>query len=97
MLQSAGYEVFTTTVPQKADFRMGIGNCNVLLLCYSVSDGWRKRLIENFRANCPNGRIIAITNSPITETPREVDQLVYGIEGPEALMVAIEGMDGTAA
>jgi hypothetical protein len=90
VLQSAGYQVFSTTVPQKADFRMGTGDCGVLLLCYSVSVDWRKRLIENFRARCPKGRIVAITNLPLTETPKDVDELVYGIEGPEVLIDALE-------
>jgi len=39
-------------------------------------------------ANCPGGRIVAITNEQ-TETPEFADTFVYGVEGPEALIEAI--------
>ena len=93
VLHSAGYTVFTTTSPEEAQAKMGKGDCGVLLLCYSVSDEWRKPLIQQFREHCPEGRIIAITNRPVTETPKEVDELVYGIEGPEILLDAVQGID----
>jgi hypothetical protein len=62
----------------------------VLLLCYSVSDAFRKQLVREFRKRCPDGRIVAITNSPVLETPKEVDDLVYGVEGPEVLLDVIK-------
>jgi DNA-binding response OmpR family regulator len=91
VLQGAGYGVLTTVDPQEAASRIRSGNCGVLLLCYSVSDEWRKQLIEDFRDKCPKGRIVAITNRPIAETPKEVDHLVYGVEGAEALIDAVRG------
>jgi hypothetical protein len=33
---------------------------------------------------------VAITNQAIVEPPREVDNLVYSIDGPEALIDAIQ-------
>lgn len=51
---------------------------------------WRQRLIKHFRENCPHGRIVGITNRPVCQIPTDVDELVYGIEGPEALMDAIQ-------
>jgi hypothetical protein len=50
----------------------------------------RYSLITKFREHCPKGRIVAITNQAIVEPPREVDNLVYGIDGPEALIDAIQ-------
>ena len=91
ILTSVGHEVFSTTEPAQAAARIQAGQCAVLLLCYSVADEWREALIRDFRTNCPGGRIVAITNRPITQLPRDVDELVYGIEGPEILMKAIEG------
>ena len=91
VMSSAGYAVFTTTNPEEAEAIMDTGACEVLLLCYSVEDDWRNRLISHFRERCPQGRIVAITNHPIAKTPKEVDELVYGVEGPEALMDAIQG------
>jgi DNA-binding NtrC family response regulator len=91
ILQSEGYEVFSTTVPQEADLLISGRHCDVLLICYSLSDYWRKRLIENFRANCPQGRVVVITNHPVVQTSKEADALVYGVDGPEVLMDAVEG------
>jgi hypothetical protein len=91
VLQLAGFEVFSTTVPLQVHFKMAIGCCDVLLLCYSVSDDWQKRLIAQFRTACPHGRIIAITAGPVSENPKDVDELVYRLKGPEALMDAVAG------
>jgi hypothetical protein len=63
----------------------------VLLLCYSVRDLWRGKLVREFREKCPHGRIVAITNSKMDEVPKEADELVFGIEGAEALIDAIQG------
>jgi hypothetical protein len=89
VLQSAGYSVLTLP-PQEAAARVRKGDCGVLLLCYSVSDAFRRQLVREFRKRCPRGRIVAITNSPVLETPKEVDDLVYGVEGPEVLLDVIK-------
>src|SRR5205823_12143313 len=62
VLRSAGYEVISTTSAQKADLHIANGDCDLLLLCHSVSDDWQKRLIRQFRNHCPNGRVVAISN-----------------------------------
>jgi len=67
------------------------GECGVLLLCYSVREDWRKQLITEFRRACPHGRIVAMTNCPIAEPPKETDGLVYGIDGPDALIAKVAG------
>jgi hypothetical protein len=89
VLRSAGYPVLTAP-PQEAAARVRKGECGVLLLCYSVSDHLRKQLVQEFRNRCPYGRIIAITNAPVLETPKELDDLVYGVEGPEVLLDVIK-------
>jgi hypothetical protein len=89
VLQSAGYAVLTAS-PKEAASRVRNGECGVLLLCYSVPVEWRNRLVQRFREHCPGGRIIAITNQPVLETPKEVDALIYGVEGPEALLDVIQ-------
>ena len=91
VLKSVGYEVFSTASPEEALSRIRSGDCGVLLLCYSVRDLWRGQLVREFRLKCPHGRIVAITNSKIDEVPKEVDELVFGIEGAEALIDAVRG------
>jgi DNA-binding response OmpR family regulator len=91
VLKSVGYAVFTTTDPQEAAARIGKADCGVLLLCYSLADEWRKQLVQRFRELCPDGRIIAITNQPVVQSPKDADELVYGVEGPEILIDAVRG------
>jgi hypothetical protein len=91
VLQSVGCDVLSITNLQEAASRIeDKSHCGVLLLCYEVPHQWRYSLITKFREHCPKGRIVAITNEPIAEPPREVDDLVYGVEGPEALIDAIQ-------
>jgi hypothetical protein len=91
VLKSVGYKVFSTARPEEALSRIRADECGVLLLCYSVRDLWRGQLVREFREKCPHGRIVAITNCKIDEVPKEVDELVFGIEGAEALIDAIRG------
>jgi len=90
ILRSAGYEVFTVTSREEALAVIGNGEqCGVLLLCYSVPDDWRGDLIREFRRLCPDARVVGITNYPVVQPAKETDELVYGVEGPEALINAV--------
>ena len=91
VLKSVGYEVFTTVRSQEAVSRMREGPCAVLLLCYSVPAEWRNQLIQEFRKRCPEGRIVAITDRVIAEVPKQVNELIFGLEGAEALINAVRG------
>lgn len=87
VLRSAGFDVLTKIDTQEALAVIERGNCGVLLLCYSLPLPSRKRLAEAYRAQCPEGRIVTITNEK-TE-PEFADSFVYGVEGPEALIEAV--------
>lgn len=91
ILESSGYEVFTTTIPLEAARRIRAGDCGILLICYSTPDEWREVLIRDFRNHCPSGRIVGITNRQVTQVPDDVDALAYGLEGPDILIDAIRG------
>ena len=60
-------------------------------MCHSFPEQARDALIREYRKSCPHGRIVGISNMPVTHFPKDVDALVYGVEGPEALMEAIAG------
>jgi DNA-binding NarL/FixJ family response regulator len=88
VLRSAGFEVFTTI-----DFEQGIeqilhGNCGVLLMCYSLRRVTRRYLAEAFRLKCPDGRIVTVMNEK--GKAKFADFVVYGIDGPEALIEAVK-------
>ena len=91
VLQHAGFNVFTTSNPKQAVLKIQAGNCGVLLLCYSLESEFRRKLANEFRKSCPEGRIVLITNDKLSELPADTDALVYGIEGPEALIAALRG------
>jgi DNA-binding NarL/FixJ family response regulator len=90
ILRSAGYKVLTIVRPEEALPHILSGACGVLLLCYSVPDDLRRELIRAFRERCPQGHVVGITNYPVVQLAKGMDELVYGIEGPEALIQAIE-------
>ena len=88
VLRSAGFEVHTADDEKKALALVRGGPCGVLLLCYSLPYETRERLSEAFRECCPSNRIVAIANQKV-EKPEFADALVYGVEGPEALIEAL--------
>jgi DNA-binding response OmpR family regulator len=90
VLSSAGYSVLTAADPQDADSKIKQGACGVLLLCYSIQAEWRKHIVRKFRRHCPDGRIVAIANEPASDAQLAADHLVYGLEGAEALLAAVE-------
>lgn len=90
VLRCAGFEVSSLKNEQDALKTIRTGDCGVLLMCYSLPVAVRKNLSDAFRSHCPGGRIVSIANQQL-ETPYFGDVLVYGIEGPEALIEAIRG------
>jgi DNA-binding NtrC family response regulator len=89
VLRTAGFNVFTTSDKQQVQQKIQNGEYGVLLMCHSTPKGTREHLAQIFRESCPDGKIIAITNENIKEVPAFADDLVYGMEGPEALIDAV--------
>jgi len=87
VLRSAGFDVLTIVDTNDGLTRIEQEHCGVLLMCYSLPPLSRKRLAETFRAKCPHGRIVTITNKK--GEPEFADVVVYGVDGPEALIDAI--------
>lgn len=90
VLKSAGFDVQTISDANKALEKIRAGYCGVLLLCYSFEVETRRQLADTFRSYCPNGRIVAISDRQ-PDMPYLGDVLVYGLDGPEALIEAIHG------
>jgi len=79
VLRNAGFDVLTTVDLKEGIAHIERGHCGVLLMCYTLPLLARKRLAENFRSNCPDGRIITVSNQ----------------QGPEALIDAIRTAQAT--
>src|SRR5881398_2334417 len=60
ILELGGYEVWSTTNLSLASSFIRHQRCEILLLCYSLRDDWRKTLIRIFRESCPRGRIVGV-------------------------------------
>jgi DNA-binding NarL/FixJ family response regulator len=93
VLRNAGFDVLTTVDLKEGIAHIERGHCGVLLMCYTLPLLARKRLAENFRSNCPDGRIITVSNQQ--GQPEFADAVVYGIDGPEALIDAIRTAQAT--
>jgi DNA-binding NtrC family response regulator len=96
VLRTAGFNVFTTSDNQQVLQKIKNGECGVLLMCHSTPKATREYLAQIFRESCPDGKVIAITNENIKEVPAFADDLVYGIEGPEALIDAVRNVKKAA-
>jgi DNA-binding NtrC family response regulator len=90
VLKKAGYRVVSAFNEAQALAKIYSADCGVLLLCYSVEEESRKHITKTFREVCPKGRIVSITNQPLKESP-DADAIVYGVDGPEALISAVRG------
>ena len=88
VLESAGFDVFSTQVESEALARIRRGDCAVVLLGHSLSSAVRKNLAQATRKSCPRARIIEITNRKM-EKPEFADTFVYGLDGPEVLIEAL--------
>jgi DNA-binding response OmpR family regulator len=91
VLRSAGFDVFTTNNESEALASISRGDCGVLLVCYSTPFSMKQHLAVEYRKQCPDGRIIAVSNEHI-ERLEVADSFVYGIEGPEVLIDAIRAV-----
>jgi DNA-binding NarL/FixJ family response regulator len=87
VLRNAGFDVASILDVKEGFAAIERGHCDVLLLCYSLPLLTRRQLAEIFRASCPDGRVVTITNEK--SDPEFADVVVYGIDGPEALIEAI--------
>ena len=87
-LKSAGFDVESAGHHDHALAAIRRGDCGTLLICSSLQEPIRRVLADAFRRNCPEGRIVEITNQRIQKSDF-ADSFVYGIERPEALIEAI--------
>jgi DNA-binding NtrC family response regulator len=90
VLENAGFHVHTTYNEAEAHRVIQSGDCGVLLLSYSLDVELRKQLVEAFRSRCPRGRVVSIYNKELS-TPFFADVMVFGLDGPEALIQAVRG------
>jgi hypothetical protein len=63
-LHSVGYKVFSTTSEACIRFEIQMGQCGVLLFCYTIPDAIRRDLAGLFERHCEDG-VIAFVMHPV--------------------------------
>ncbi len=63
-LRDAGYKVFSTTSEACVRFEIQMGQCGVLLLCYTVPEPIQHELVRLFKRSCEDG-VIAYVMHPV--------------------------------
>jgi DNA-binding NarL/FixJ family response regulator len=88
ILVGAGCKVISSTDRREALQLLSSETFDVLLLGHSLSATSMDELCSAFRKSSLHGRIVAVAGSG--EPPRgNVDEVVHGLEGPEALIKAV--------
>jgi len=88
VLQQAGYAVVWPSSKAEADALLRENNFDVLVMGHTISGQSSREFAEIFRANNPNGKIVVIMAA--TYSLVKADRTVRSIDGPEALLGAIE-------
>jgi DNA-binding NarL/FixJ family response regulator len=88
ILVGAGCKVISSMDKREALQLLSSETFDVLLLGHSLSAASMDELCSAFRKSSPHGRIVAVAGRG--EPPRgNVDDVVHGLEGPEALIKAV--------
>jgi len=75
-LRSVGYKVFSTTSEACVRFEIQMGQCGVLLFCYTVPDAIRRDLAGLFQRHCEDG-VIAFVMHPVRREESQHAQICF--------------------
>jgi DNA-binding NtrC family response regulator len=93
-LRSAGFEVISVLSPIQARFEIEMGRCGVLVICYRVPHDETEELTKLFRKNCPEGRVIFVTQpGQKREVPWGTDRAVPESRCGEMVLEAVKDAD----
>ena len=92
VLRQAGYSVKWPANREEADKLLENEPFDVLLIGHSISGRSARHFAKAFRARNPQGKIIAVTRA--TNLMIKADKIVKALDGPEALLEAIEEVLG---
>jgi DNA-binding response OmpR family regulator len=92
VLRQAGYYLTWPSSKQETDRILQDESFEILLIGHTISGQSARNFAETFRVRNPNRKVIAImATSYLTVTP---DKTVKAIDGPEALLEAIDEVLG---
>jgi hypothetical protein len=73
-LRSVGYKVFSTTSEACIRFEIQMGQCGVLLFCYTIPDAIRRDLAGLFERHCKDG-VIGFVMHPVEREESQQAQI----------------------
>jgi hypothetical protein len=87
-------KVISVLSPIQARFEIEMGRCGVFVVCYRVSKEQREELTRLFRSNCPEGRVIFVTDpGHKDEVPPGTDVAVPESKCGERVLQAVKEAD----
>jgi hypothetical protein len=90
-LRRGGLKVISVLSPIQARFEIEMGRCGVFVVCYRVSKELAEELTRLFRRNCPEGRVIFVTDAGHKdEVPRGTDLVVPESNCGELVLQAVK-------
>jgi hypothetical protein len=90
-LRSGGLKVISVLSPIQARFEIEMGRCGIFVICYRISMDQAEELTTFFRKNCPEGRVIFVTEpGQRGEVPRGTDFAVPESTGGEFVLQAVK-------
>lgn len=93
-LRSGGLNVISVLSPIQARFEIEMGRCGVFVICYRVSKEQAEELTGLFRRNCPEGRVIFVTQAGQNkEAPGGTDIAVPESKCGEMVLQAVKEAD----
>ena len=75
-LRSVGYKVLSTTSEACVRFEIQMGQCGVLLFCYTIPDAIRRDLAGLFQRHCEDG-VIAFVMHPVRREESQHAQICF--------------------
>jgi hypothetical protein len=90
VLRSAGFEVFSTISSGKALAKIRSGQYGCFWSATHFLSGCGRQRQGKFRESCPHGKLIRITDARSPQPSVGADRVVYGADGAEALIAAVE-------
>jgi DNA-binding response OmpR family regulator len=93
VLRQAGYDVVWPSDKEEAERSLRNESFDILLIGHTIPGDSARDFAQAFRARNPNGKIIAIMAT--TYLTVKTDNTVKAIDGPEALLEAIQEVLGS--
>lgn len=85
ILQKAGYVVLSSTSEMEIRFEIQMGQCGILMLCYTLHQSIHGDLAGIFGLNCPNSAIVFVMHPEMKKESRHAHINILDSDLPHKL------------